>query len=114
VLRRIDAIEGGRDWVARLRGSRTPRGRVRWPGRGQLVRETDAATVPHTSCLARRCTQEQPEGDTSVHCLLAMRERCGRSPMMDVVMRHGRDGPSTRVRVFEWLDRIRVPAVVGS
>jgi hypothetical protein len=33
---------------------------------------------------------------------------------MDVVMRHGRDGPSTRVRVFEWLDRIRVPAVVGS
>jgi hypothetical protein len=36
------------------------------------------------------------------------------SPMMDVVMPHGRDGPSTRVRVFEWLDRIRVPAVVGS
>jgi hypothetical protein len=29
-------------------------------------------------------------------------------------MPYGRDGPSTRVRVFEWLDLIRVPVVVSS
>jgi glycosyltransferase involved in cell wall biosynthesis len=34
--------------------------------------------------------------------------------MMHVVAPHGRHGPSTRVRVFEWLDRIRVPVVVSS
>jgi glycosyltransferase involved in cell wall biosynthesis len=34
--------------------------------------------------------------------------------VIHVVMPHGRAGPSTRVRVFEWLDRISVPAVVNS
>jgi glycosyltransferase involved in cell wall biosynthesis len=34
--------------------------------------------------------------------------------VIHVVMPHGRTGPSTRVRVFEWLDRIGVPAVVSS
>jgi glycosyltransferase involved in cell wall biosynthesis len=34
--------------------------------------------------------------------------------VIHVVMPHGRSGPSTRVRVFEWLDRIGVPAVVSS
>jgi glycosyltransferase involved in cell wall biosynthesis len=34
--------------------------------------------------------------------------------MIHVVMPHGRTGPSTRVRVFEWLDRIDAPAVVCS
>lgn len=29
-------------------------------------------------------------------------------------MPHGRTGPSTRVRVFEWLDRIRAPVTVSS
>ena len=33
--------------------------------------------------------------------------------MIHVVMPHGRSGPSTRVRVFEWLDRIGAPAVVS-
>jgi glycosyltransferase involved in cell wall biosynthesis len=34
--------------------------------------------------------------------------------VIHVVMPHGRAGPTTRVRVFEWLDRIGVPAVVSS
>jgi glycosyltransferase involved in cell wall biosynthesis len=34
--------------------------------------------------------------------------------VIHVVLPHGRTGPSTRVRVFEWLDRIDAPAVVSS
>jgi glycosyltransferase involved in cell wall biosynthesis len=33
--------------------------------------------------------------------------------MIHVVTPYGRNGPSSRVRVFEWLDRTRVPAVVS-
>jgi glycosyltransferase involved in cell wall biosynthesis len=34
--------------------------------------------------------------------------------MIHAVMPYGREGSCTRVRVFEWLDRIRVPVVVSS
>jgi glycosyltransferase involved in cell wall biosynthesis len=33
---------------------------------------------------------------------------------MHVVTPYGRNGPSSRVRVFEWLDRVRVPRVLSS
>lgn len=39
---------------------------------------------------------------------------CGWNPVIHVVMPYGRDGSSARVRVFEWLDRIRAPVVVSS
>jgi glycosyltransferase involved in cell wall biosynthesis len=38
----------------------------------------------------------------------------GCCPVIHVVAPHGRYGPSTRVRVFEWLDRIGTPVVVSS
>ena len=34
--------------------------------------------------------------------------------MIDVVTPYGRNGPSSRVRVFEWLDRVRVPVRLSS
>jgi glycosyltransferase involved in cell wall biosynthesis len=34
--------------------------------------------------------------------------------MMHVVTPYGRQGPSSRVRVFEWLDRVAVPSVLSS
>ncbi len=34
--------------------------------------------------------------------------------MIDVVTPYGREGPSSRVRVFEWLDRVRTPVRVSS
>src|SRR5437016_11088103 len=44
----------------------------------------------------------------------ALRPRTNRSlPALQAVTPYGRNGPSSRVRVFEWLDRLECPAVVS-